>query len=210
MLVKQTNKFSVMLVDMINFVCVPVRLLIPQPIISKIPILRTNEEERALRILAEYRGVALDIGCGSNRIIKSYRQSGKDGTGIDVYNWDGPDLIVEDTSDLPFAPKTFDTISFVACLNHIPNRLDVLREASRILKPTGKVLITNLTPVVSQIWHRIAFWDADQRERGMKEGEVWGFRDSELREMLAGVGFRFVKKVGFMWGLNHLYVFEPK
>lgn len=203
------NKFSQMLIDSVNFICVPLRLAIPQPIIRKIPVLRTNEEERSYRTLTEYRGRALDIGCGSNRIIKSYRAAGNQGMGVDVYGWDGPDLIVEDTSRLPYDSNSMDTISFVACLNHIPNRVAVLKESRRILKPDGRVLITNLTPIISRTWHRVAFWDADQHERGMKEGEVFGFNDRELREMLDKAGFTFVKRIGFMWGLNHLYVFRP-
>lgn len=203
------KRLTQLLIDAANFICVPLRLAIPQPFIAKIPILRTNEEERSYRTLAEYRGVALDIGCGSNRIIKNYRDAGHQGTGVDVYGWDGPDLIVQDTAHLPYDSHSIDTISFVACLNHIPNRVDVLNESRRLLKPAGRVLITNLTPVISRIWHRIAFWDADQHERGMKEGEVWGFSDTELREMLDKAGFTFVKRIGFMWGLNHLYIFKP-
>jgi len=203
-----TNKVLAVLVDAVNFLCVPLRLMIPQPLLARIPVLRTNEEERRNRVLAEYRGKALDLGCGANRLIRTYRESGRKGSGVDVYDWDGPDLIVPDTSRLPFAPRSFDTISFVACLNHIPNRFDALQEAGRVLKPGGRVIITNLTPVVSMVWHKLAFWDADQHERGMKAGEVWGFSDRQLRELLDQAGFRCVKKVGFMWRLNHLYVFE--
>jgi SAM-dependent methyltransferase len=204
------SNISQQLVELINVIFVPIRLAIPQPILSKIPVLRTNEEERCYRTLAEYHGVALDIGCGANGVIKHYRRAGNQGTGVDVYGWEGPDLIVPDSAHLPFESRSFDTISFVACLNHIPNRVDVLKEARRLLKQDGRVLITNLRPWVSRIWHKIAFWDPDQHERGMKDGEVFGFSDRALIEILDGAGFALVKRVGFMWGLNHLYVFELK
>jgi ubiquinone/menaquinone biosynthesis C-methylase UbiE len=199
-----------MILNVINFFCVPIRLMIPQPLLAKLPVLRTNEQERRYRTLKEYQGRALDIGCGSNVIVKSYRSEGGEGIGVDVYEWDGPDLIVPDTAHLPYESGDFDTISFVACLNHIPNRMDVLKEAYRLLKSDGRVLITNLTPLISQIWHTIAFWDSDQHERGMKEGEVWGFTDADLREMLDQTGFECVKRISFMWGLNHLYICKQK
>ncbi|MGD1075757.1 MAG: methyltransferase domain-containing protein [Thermodesulfovibrionales bacterium] len=199
---------AALFIELINFIFVPVRLLIPQPILRKIPLFRTNEDERSLIALSEMSGKALDIGCGNNRVMREYRVSGGEGLGVDVFDWGGPDLVVDNTAQLPFHSGAFDSISFIACLNHIPNRLEVLGEAHRLLKPGGRLLITNLTPLVSALWHRIAFWDADQRVRGMKEGEVWGFTDRELRDMVSKKGFRLTRKRSFMWGLNHLYIFE--
>ncbi len=198
------------IINIVNYFFVPIRLIIPQPLVAKIPLLRTNEEERAYRVLTEYRGKALDVGCGANRIIKTYRLFGHEGIGVDVYDWHGPDMVVLNTANLPFDFQSFDTISFVACLNHIPNRDDVLRETRRLLKPDGQIIITNLSPLVSRIWHKIAFWDDDQHIRGMKEGEVWGFSERELYNIVTAHGFRLKKRVGFMWGLNHLYIFEIK
>lgn len=73
----------------------------------------------------------------------------------------------------------------MASLNHIPNREAVLREAHRLLSRGGRLVVTNLTPRLSRIWHFGAFWDKDQHERGMEEGEVWGFTHEELVELLA-------------------------
>lgn len=195
-----------MLADFINFLLVPLRLLIPQPILLKIPLLRSNEEERKRRVIAEYIGSALDVGCGNNKIVKDYRQKGNNGVGIDVHDFGGADNIFENTACLPFESESFDTISFVACLNHIPNRLDVLKEAHRLLKADGKLIITNLTPRISLIWHKFAYWDIDQNERGIQDGEIWGFTDKQLRSLLDQAGFNVTRRTSFMWGLNHLYV----
>src|SRR3989338_5948942 len=185
-------------VDIINFF-VPFRLIIPQPIIKKIPFLRSTEDERFYRVLSKYRGKGIDIGCGANRMIKKYRASGNDGIGIDVYPWEGADLIViKNTDCLHFETESFDCASFVASLNHIPNRVEVLKEVYRILKPGGLLIITNLTPFVSLIWHKIAFWDIDQKVRGIKEVEVYGFTDKKLKKMVSNEGFVLVKKCSFM------------
>lgn len=209
-LMNRRDRRSGMLTDLLNFLTVPIRLMIPQPLLAKMPFLRTNEDERLYRVLAEYRGAALDIGCGNNRVIKTYRSEGHRGLGVDVYSWEGPDMIVEDTAILPFDSQSFDTISFVACLNHIPNRGEVLLEARRLLKPGGCVVITNLTPRISYIWHKIAVWDRDQKTRGMNDGEVWGFTDKQLQSLLSSAGFRLTKRKHFMWGLNNLYIFENR
>jgi len=196
------------IVDLINLALVPLRLVVPQPILRKLPVLRTNLEERTRVVIAEYEGNVLDIGCGTNVPIEQYRSMGNKGEGVDVYPWKDDIIIVKDTACLPFESVEFDTVSFVACINHIPNRNDVLKESNRVLKHNGELLVTNLTPLISIVWHKIAFWDDDQHERGMKEGEVWGLTDSALRKITDEAGFSLVERKRFMWGLNNLYVFR--
>ncbi len=203
------KNFKEFCLDVINFVLVPVRLSVPQPILAKIPILRTNEDERIRVVLSELKGVVIDIGCGNNLLIQRYRSKGGEGIGVDVFDW-GADLIVENSDRLPFETASFDCATFVASFNHIPNRIEVLREVHRLLKPGGKLLITNLTPFISFLWHKIIYWDEDQSVRGMKEGEVWGFTGSELTAMVCNENFVLIKKRGFTWRLNHLFIFERK
>jgi SAM-dependent methyltransferase len=191
-----------------NQAALPLKLLVPQPIIRRLPFLTTNQDIRTRVVLTMVKGRLLDIGCGTNELVRCYRGDGNDGVGIDVYPWPNADLVVEDTAKLPYSDKSFDTITFVACLNHIPNRKDVLREARRLLAPGGRIVLTNLAPGISRLWHRWAFWDEDQHERGMAEGEVWGFRHDELVALLEPAGFRLVRREPFSWHLNNLYVFE--
>jgi SAM-dependent methyltransferase len=191
----------------LNQVLLPAKLLVPQPVVGRIPGLTTNKEIRTGIVLQAVQGRLLDIGCGTNALVHAYRSGGGDGVGVDIHPWPGVDLLVENTAKLPFAEESFDTIALVACINHIPNRVDVLREARRLLRPKGRVLITNLTPTLSRIWHGWAFWDADQHERGMKPGEVYGLTRRELIALVESTGFRFVRRVPFSWGLNSLYVF---
>jgi len=159
---------------------------------------------RVKTVLPLISGNYLDVGCGTNEIVKSY--SGK-GTGVDVYPWEGADLVVEDTSKLPFDDKSFDTVSIVAALNHIPNRENVVREIKRILRDDGKFIITMIPPKFSRVWHFARKrWDADQHERGMKEGEVYGMTTNEIEKILLNAGFAVVHKKKFMIGLNHLLI----
>ncbi len=193
----------------LNVALFPLKQVVPQPIVARLPFLTTNEDIRIGLVKSAVRGRLLDIGCGKNRLVTEYRSSGGDGTGVDVYDWGTCDLVVRDTSKLPFEDGRFDTVTFVACLNHIPNRLEVLKEARRVLAPNGRILITNLTPVVSRIWHAYAFWDDDQHERGMAEGEVYGFTAEQLTAILHTAGLNIHYRHRFSWGLNELFVCVP-
>ena len=92
----------------------------------------------------------------------------------------------------------------------MPNRVAVLRECRRILRADGQIVVTMLTPRTSRVWHWLrAPWDADQRERGMKPGEVYGFSPSEIVDLFASCGFTLASQRRFMFGLNRVYVFRP-
>jgi SAM-dependent methyltransferase len=159
---------------------------------------------RVAAVLPHVNGRLLDIGCGSNALVLRYAN----GVGIDVHPWPGADVIVRDTAALEWAPESFDTVTIIAALNHIPNRAAVLSECRRILRPEGRVVITMLTPRISRIWHWLrAPWDADQRDRGMQPGEVYGFTSARVRAMFERAGFTLLARRRFMLGLNCVYVF---
>lgn len=190
----------------LNQLVFPLKMIIPQPIINKIPWLTTNEDLRVGMVLQAVQGKLLDVGCGANRLVCEYRATGGEGCGVDIYPWIGVDEVVEDTSRLNYPDSSFDAITFVACLNHIPNRSEVLLEAHRLLASEGRLVLTNLTPWVSRIWHAYAFWDRDQHERGMKEGEKWGFNSDEFKEILLTSGFIIDERIRFAWGLNEMWI----
>ncbi|MBN1303675.1 MAG: methyltransferase domain-containing protein [Anaerolineales bacterium] len=149
-------------------------------------------------------GRLLDIGCGTNELVREYPGPG---IGVDVYDWGDVDLVVKDTSRLPFKAQEFDTITIIAALNHIPNREEVLAEAKRVLKEDGKIIITMLPPFISKIWHILREpWDIDQAERGMKAGEVYGLTHKETLKLLKDAGFRVVYEKLFMFGINRLTI----
>jgi SAM-dependent methyltransferase len=190
----------------LNHALLPLKLLIPQPVVSRISFFKTNAEIRIGIVGNMVRGRLLDVGCGGNRLVAEYRARGGSGTGIDIHPWTGVDMVVTDASRLPFADASFDTITFVACINHIVNRAEALIEARRLLAPGGQVLLTNLTPRLSRIWHAWAFWDPDQRQRGMAAGEVFGLTHAELMALATNAGFELAARHRFSWGLNSLYV----
>lgn len=166
------------------------------------------DEERIRYTLKYVRGRVLDIGCGENVLIRAHGN----GIGVDVYPWDGVDLVVEDSSKLPFESNSFDTVAIVAALNHIPARDQVMMEAMRVMKPGGIFVCTMINPFVSYLTHKIRYrYDPDQSERGMKKGEVWGFWKSEMLRFLSAAGLERVSSKSFVYGLNRLYTgYKPQ
>ncbi len=162
----------------------------------------TLEDERIQYVLPFIKGRLLDIGCGENNLVKKWGN----GIGIDIYPWLGVDIVC-DTAHMPFINEYFDTVSFLASLNHIPNRSLVLKEAARVLKPNGRLIITMINEKVGWLCHKIIWWDKDQHERGMKNGERFGLNDKDLIGLLKKSGFELIvrKKISF-FGLNNIYV----
>jgi ubiquinone/menaquinone biosynthesis C-methylase UbiE len=161
---------------------------------------------RVRTVLPHVRGRLLDIGCGSNTVA---RQHGNNSLGVDVHQWGDVDLVVPDTSKLPYESESFDTVTILAALNHIPNRGDVLKEAYRLLRPGGRIILTMIPPTISQVWHFLRRpWDADQTERGMKEGEVWGLTPASVRKLLTDADFVVRTEKRFMLGINRMTLAE--
>jgi len=128
--------------------------------------------------------------------------------GVDIYPWPSADVVC-DTTQLPFPNAHFDTVTMLACLNHIPlpKRDRVLQEAKRVLKDEGQLVITMINPVVGFFAHTIRHrYDPDQLERGMGEEEENGLWKKEVERLLDGNGFRIIQTVPFVFGLNRLYI----
>ena len=161
------------------------------------------DDERTLACLRYARGRLLDIGCGPNEVVRRYGN----GAGVDVHPWPGIDALC-DTTRLPFADATFDTVTMAASLNHVPReaRPRVLAEAHRVLQPDGQLLVTMIDPVIGKITHRLREGvDPDQLERGIHHDEDLGLWSSEVRRSLSDAGFRVTGRRRFVFGLNNIY-----
>lgn len=165
----------------------------------------TLEDERMNAVLQHIHGELLDIGSGPNTLVRRYGR----GTGVDVFDWGGGTLVVENTAALPFPDNHFDTITFIACLNHIPNRAEVLREARRLIKPDGALIITMIDPLLGGVGHKIWWYSEDKHRGGMKEGEVGGMWTDDIVRLCKEAGFQLQSHRRFVYGMNNLYLFKP-
>ena len=187
-----------------NTLGLPIRLIFSHETVNKLG-LRSLRDERYDIVKKHLQGRLIDIGCGNNELAKTY---GQDSIGIDVFDFGSDALIVENTADLPFEDKSFQSASFVASLNHIVNRKEVLLEVNRLLADGGRIYMTMLSPSVGYFRHKLAWWDPDQHERGMEHGEEMGLSTKYLMNLFSETGFRFVLRKRFILGLNNLYIFE--
>ena len=186
-----------------EFMFLPLRIIFDHKRVSHWS-LTSLRDERINIILKECKGTVLDVGCGEGNIL--VKRWG-DGVGVDVYPWKGVDKVC-DTTHLPFDDESFDTATLVAVINHIPEREKVLSDIFRVLKSGGRLLVTCINPFVGLLRHRLAWWDKDSSERGMKKGEAYGLWDKDIKRLLEKSGFRYVKKKTFVYGLNKLYIGE--
>ena len=165
------------------------------------------DDERVIMALKYSKGRVLDIGCGANNFIKSYQGVG---TGVDVFPWEGCDVVVENTAELPFKAGSYNTVTFLACLNHIPNRDEVLEEAHRVLSKDGRLLVTMITPRWGRFIHWIRFRnDPDHQDRHIDhDHELLGMSSKHVKQLMAEAGFKNICRKRFVFGLNNIYIGE--
>ncbi len=176
-------------------------------------------DERFDFVASESQGYTLDIGCGrENRFISHFLRNR--GRGIDLFPYDGltPDNLVPDLTKLPFPDSSFDTVTFIANINHCPepDRDKELAEAFRILRPRGRIIITMGHPLAEIAVHKVV-WLYDKllgtkvdmdTERGMHADEAYYLTDREILSRLSRAGFAPARKRYFwtQWFLNHMFI----
>ncbi len=175
--------------------------------------------ERYYYASKQVQGTCLDVGCGKhNRFVVEFL--GGRGNGIDVYPYEGltEKNLVDDLSHFPFPDESFDSVTFIANINHVPESIRDLElaEAYRCLKSEGNIIITMGNPAAEILAHKMVWlydkflgtdFDVDS-ERGMGEEEEYFLTDGEIKMRLRRAGFSGIIKKYFVtqWFLNHLFV----
>lgn len=188
----------------------PVRMILLPDAPTERLHLTSLRAERYAAVLPELRGRVLDIGAGDNALIRLYRQRQHDADaeqslGVDVVDWGADTQMIGSSGHLPFADASFDTVCFVACLNHIPERIGALKEAHRVLKPGGRVVSTMIGRLIGDVGHAI-WWYSEDKHRDVADGEVMGINSVDMLHLFDQAGFRDVSIRRFVYGMNYLYL----
>lgn len=96
----------------------------------------------------------LDVGCGAGVLVRHAHGRFKRVVGLDVgFRWlivarrglqeagIEPRLVCACADHLPFASDTFDAVTSVALLEHVPVAAEALSEFSRVQRPSGRTVI---------------------------------------------------------------------
>jgi SAM-dependent methyltransferase len=194
--------------------CAPLRMIFLPDHQTERLHLTSLRAERLAAVLPEIRGRLLDIGAGDNMLVSLYRDNALDmplesnalqSIGVDVFDWGGGCTIVPDCRRLPFSDGSFDTVTFVACLNHIPERQEALKEAYRLLRPGGRIIITMIGSLIGTIGHAL-WWHSEDKHRSAQEGEMMGIDPQDIENIVKSSGFADLSRRGFVYGLNHLFI----
>jgi len=159
------------------------------------------EAWRHAKILPLIRGRLLDVGCGFNNLVEAHDS----GIGIDVFPWEGIHVLVGSSATLPFPSGSFDTVTIVAALNHIPNRADTLLEIQRVLRSSGRLIVTMIGPRTG-IFAHILFGRDERTRGGMLRNEEKGMTRQDVMGLLNRCGFTTAQIIPFQLGLNHVFV----
>lgn len=117
---------------------------------------RLNNELLLAADLKDHQTV-LDAGCGFGGTLREIQSRWKDmnlvGINIDPRQLEiarkqvpGVSFIEGDACALPFQASTFDRVLAVECIFHFPSRLQFLKEARRVLKPGGLIVLSDFVP----------------------------------------------------------------
>ncbi len=140
-------------------------------------------------------GRALDIGCGSSRILESVPGM----VGLDVsiqklrfMSRKGCVALRGSVYSLPFPDGTFDEVIFSQVIEHIPPKPQIMGEIRRVLKPGGRLIIG--TPDYDRMfWVYLEFFYNALRPEAYAHEHIAHYTLGSMRRLLAGNGFEHVR-----------------
>ena len=165
---------------------------------------------RVARRQVQTGDTVLDFGCGHQLLfLRSIQQTIKLGIGLDydaepgrpAANLEVRQFHFEERFDFP--DQTFDKVSILAVLEHIPSdQVDsLLAEFTRLLKPGGCVLITTPTPAAKPVLDLLAFKLHVISEPEIADHQHY-YSKADLQALAGRHGLKFTTYRKFLFGFN--------
>jgi len=157
-------------------------------------------------------GHLLDVGCATGVFLDGMCQRGWTVTGVEVnakaaqYARErlGLEVFVGELEDAGYPDASFDVITLWDVLEHVPDPRRTLGEISRILRPSGLLVLSLPNPdclearLFGPYW---AGWDVPRH--------LYIFSRSVLERLLAETGFQ-IQEVSSFTGLYHAFVLSTQ
>ena len=170
--------------------------------------MRRRMSERGLLFVEKYarKGCLLDVGCFLGVFLDVAKKRGWDVMGIEPSSW--ARKVAEEKfalqvlggtlkeASLPSA--SFDVVSLVDILEHLPDPYEALVEAQRILKEGGVLYL--ITPNIESLARRIL----GDRWWGFRQEHIVYFSRKSLCSLLKRVGFNILSERPY----RHVFTFD--
>ncbi len=171
------------------------------------------------RLEVEHGQRLLDIGCGTGALLVSLAggEGNADLTGVDLsaemlavarIKVRPPLRLAQAVADgLPFAGEAFDVVVSTSAFHYFRRPLDALGEARRVLRPGGRLIITDWCDDF------VACRACDLILRLVERAHFRSYGTAELARMLETSGFAVVSldryKIDWLWGLMTVIARKP-
>ncbi len=152
-----------------------------------------------------------DLGCGLEAAFLDYAADRiGSGVGLDDQVADGTQgrwqrVRADLREPLPLPDGDFDHVVMLAVLEHLTEPEKVLREAHRVIKPGGSLIMTwpsaMVDPILNVLHTLHLISDEMESDEHQKRIPV-----ESLQQMLQGIGFQKFEHSRFEFGLNNLMV----
>jgi 2-polyprenyl-3-methyl-5-hydroxy-6-metoxy-1,4-benzoquinol methylase len=151
----------------------------------------------------------LDVGCHEGELIERVLGRVAAATGVDPVvapHEAGKVRILRGVfpGGVELAPASFDCITALAVLEHVPDPAGFAHACASVLAPGGRVVVTVPHAAVDRILDVLI---ALRLVDGMAHEEHHGFEAASTPELFEGAGLALARRERFQLGLNCLYVF---
>ncbi|HZP47802.1 MAG TPA: metalloregulator ArsR/SmtB family transcription factor [Vicinamibacterales bacterium] len=143
----------------------------------------------ALAAFADADAVVADLGCGTGQVSAALAPFVRHVVAVDgsaamlqaakrrLQAFDNVELRRGDLESLPIDDARVDAATLMLVLHHVPEPVNALKEAARILRPGGKAIVVDMLP-------------HDREHYRQQMGHVWlGFSEAQIARLLDEAGF---------------------